>query len=163
MTLASLILVQSMILQRWHLFVNDMVWGTEKYIVILKKHFQSRTVHGVQRNVLQSLQRHFPSIFWPLYLNTSHNNQNLMASYKHFVGYSLYIWQLCDLGFLDHHKIWWFCSFVIWAFLAHVRFAKVALVCEHHDMGYREVGCNLNKSMSHQSFFQNNSHNSLVW
>ena len=28
-----------MILQRRHLFVNDMAWGTEKYIVILTKTF----------------------------------------------------------------------------------------------------------------------------
>ena len=44
-----------MILQRWHLFVNDMALGTEKYIAILQKHSPSRTVRGVQRNVLQGM------------------------------------------------------------------------------------------------------------
>ena len=47
--------------------------------------------------------------------------------------------QHCDLGILDPCKI---CDF-----------AKMALVCESHDMGYREIDFNLYKNMSYQSFF----------
>ena len=73
------------------------------------------TWHGVQRNILRYLQKHFPfrtvhevqkmccslwksishQSFLSLYQNTSHYDQNMMTSDKHFEGYSLYIWQLC--------------------------------------------------------------------
>ena len=56
---------------------------------------------------------------------------------------------VCDTDILDPHKILWFCSIVIWTFLALVRFcdfAKMALVCESHDMGYRDKDCNLYKT-----------------
>ena len=82
------------------------------------------------------------------------NSLNMMDSDMHYEGNHLYIWQLCmllwhpwssqnsvilqlcDLGFPGPRKI-----------------CKGALVCEHHDMGYREIDCNLYKSMSYQSFF----------
>ena len=232
-----------MILQRWHLFVNDMGWGTEKYIVIFTKTFPIKNstwgtekgvavfakafsinlydsfikthltitkiwwlmtiifkvtvcifdsfvcdsgilLHhkilwfcsiviwaflalvrickgvtclwtswhdGVQGNRLQSLQKHIPSICFPFFQSNSQNSLSIMASDKHFEGYSLYIWQLCDFGILDHRKILWFCSFVISAFLTLVRFcdlAKMALVYEHHDTGYENIFCNLYKSIS---------------
>ena len=53
------------------------------------------------------------------------------------------VWQLCDSRILAP-QILWFCSIVIWALLTLVRFcdfAKMALVCERHDMGYWEICC----------------------
>ena len=54
--------------------------------------------------------------FWPLYQNTSHNNQNMMTSDKHFEGYSLYIWQLCQ----------WF---------RHFRTSQNSVILQHCDLG----------------------------
>ena len=44
-------------------------------------------------------------------------------------------------------------------------FAKMALVCEHHDMGYLEICCNLYKALPINlcfSWLQNNSQNSRI-
>ena len=82
-------------------------------------------VHEVQRNVLQSLQKHVQSIFFsPCFQNNSQNSLSMMVSDKYYEGNCLtalwlshpcslsnsMILQYCDLGTLDLLKILWFCE-----------------------------------------------------
>ena len=134
------------------------------------------TWHGVQRNILLSLQITFPiknstwstkkcvASFWPLYQNTSHNNQNLMASDKHFEVFTVCIFDsfVFCLGILDSHKN--SVNLQLCAFLALVRFCK-GVTCLYTSWH----GVQRNRLQSFQKhvpsiffpFFQNNSQNSL--
>ena len=57
------------------------------------------------KNSTWSTEKYIAS-FWPLYQNTSHNNQNLMASDKHFEVFTVCIFDsfVFCLGILDSHK-----------------------------------------------------------
>ena len=108
-----------------------------------------RSWYGVGMNILQSLQKHFQYFFtcFQIILEKAQvwwlvttNMEVTVCTFDSFV---------CDFGIPDIGKILWFCSFVISAFLTLVRFcdfAKMALVCERHDMGNENISAIFTKA-----------------
>ena len=103
-----------------------MAWGTEKYIVILTKTFPIKnSTWGTEKCVAVFAKAFSIDLFYP-FIKTHLTITKIWWLMTIILKVTVCIFDsfVCDSSILDHHKILWFCSILIWAFLALVRICK---------------------------------------
>ena len=105
-----------MIVQRWHLFVNDMAWGTDKYIEIFTKAFPIKNSTWGTEKCVAVFAKAFPiNLLFP-FIKTNLTITKIWWLVTSTLKVTVCIFDslVCDLGIFDPLKILWFNSIVIW-------------------------------------------------